>query len=76
MEENGGELSDEQNYDSFQNTKYISQVSAHADGNEFESSSLTQSTQTTRKKKKKNKLKRTEKSNCQEIIDTEEMNVL
>ena len=44
MEENGDEFSDEQNYDSFQNTKDISQVGAHADGNEFEPSSLTQST--------------------------------
>ena len=78
MEENGGEFSDEQNNDSYQNTEDISQVKAHADGNEFEPSSLTGSTPkpNNAKEKEKKKLKRTEKSNRQESIETEEMNIL
>ena len=41
VEENGGEFSDEQNDDSYQNTEDISQVNVHADGNKLQPSSLT-----------------------------------
>ena len=78
MEEIGGEFSDEQNDDSHQNTEDISQVNAHADGNESEPSSLIESTPkpNNAKEKEKQKVKRTEKSNRQESIETEEMNNL
>ena len=78
MEEIGGEISDEQNDDTFQNTEDISQVNAYADGNEFKPSSLIESTPkpNNAKEKEKKKLKRTEKSNRQESIDTEEKNIL
>ena len=83
VEENGGEFSDEQNDDSYQNTKDIisqvnahadisqvnahadisqvnahadiSQVNAHADGDEFELSSLIESTPKPNNAKKKRK---------------------
>ena len=78
MEEIGGEISDEQNDDTFQNTEDISQVNTYADGNEFKPSSLIESTPkpNNAKEKEKKKLKRTEKSNRQESIDTEEKNIL
>ena len=59
MEEIGGEFSDEQNDDSHQNTEDISQVNAHADGNESEPSSLIESTPkpNNAKEKEKKKLK-------------------
>ena len=55
VEENGGEFSDEENEDSYQNTEDISQVNAHADGNEFEPSSLTESTPKPNNAKEKEK---------------------
>ena len=78
MKENGGEFSDEQTDDSYQSTKDISQVNAHADGNEFEPSFLIESTPKPNnvKEKEKKNLKLTEKGNHQESIETEEMNIL
>ena len=51
----GGEFSDEQNDDTYQNTEHISQVNAHADGNEFEPSSLIESTSKPNNAKEKEK---------------------
>ena len=78
VEENGGEFLDDQYDDSYQKTEDISQVNAHADGNEFKPSSLIESTPKTNnaKEKEKKKLKRTEKSNRQESIETEEKYIL
>ena len=78
MEENGGEFSDDQYDDSYQKTEDISQVNAHADGNEFKPSSLIENTPKSNKakEKEKKKLKRTEKSNRQESIETEEKYIL
>ena len=44
MEERGGEFLDEHNDDGYQNTKAISKVKSHADGNKFQASSLIEST--------------------------------
>ena len=78
VEENRGEFSDEQNDDSYQNIEDISQVNAHADDNEFEPICLNESTPKPNnvKEKVKKKFKRTVKSNRQEGIETEEMNIL
>ena len=74
VEENGGEFPDEQNDDSYQNNKDNSQVNAHADDNEFKPSSLIKNTPkpNNAKEKVKEHLERTEKSNLQESIQTEE----
>ena len=78
VKENGGEFSDEQTDDSYQSTEDISQVNAHADGNEFEPSFLTESTPkpNNAKEKEKKNLKLTEKGNHQESTEIEEMNIL
>ena len=78
VKENGGEFSDEQTDDSYQSTEDISQVNAHADGNEFEPSFLIESTPkpNNAKEKEKKNLKLTEKGNHQESTETEEMNIL